>query len=172
MNKIKSGRNRVRSVGRSLGICRTACCVALLAVVGQCLPAITGPDSKAVGPTVHASVSPFVRYWCPLGAVFSPASLSFGAVKTASTGTLTLLNPNTCIGITVNSISLVSGTAFKVAAGGTCSAGQYLPPGTTCTVKVTFTPSGTTAFSDSLQLGYTQTSIGRKLTATASLSGN
>ncbi len=75
-------------------------------------------------------------------------TLAYGAVKIATAKTFTLTNSGTAP-LVISLIALTTGTQFEVT-GGTCALGGIVGNGSSCTVIVVFTPSGTTTFTDTL----------------------
>jgi hypothetical protein len=73
---------------------------------------------------------------------------AYGAVTVATPATFTLTNSGTAP-LVISTIALTSSTQFSVT-GGTCIVGNTVSDGSSCTVIVTFTPSGTTKFTDTL----------------------
>jgi sugar lactone lactonase YvrE len=80
-------------------------------------------------------------------------TLAYGAVRVATVKTLTLTNSGTAP-LVISTIALTTGTQFNVT-GGTCAVGGVVGNGGSCTVIVRFTPSGTTAFGDTLTVSGT-----------------
>ena len=90
-----------------------------------------------------------------LPVVVSPASLDFGTqlVGAATAPQTVTLTNNNATALAITNIAVVatppaSATDFAIAPGGTCAAS--LPPGMSCTVNVTFTPSVASAESAKL----------------------
>lgn len=73
---------------------------------------------------------------------------AYGAVTAATAATFTLTNSGTAP-FAISTIALSTGTQFNLT-GGTCLAGGSVSDGSSCTVIVTFTPSGKTTFTDTL----------------------
>ena len=101
---------------------------------------------------------------------FMPASIAFGTVATGSTATSSITAKNSG-GTTVhlNAITAAPSTDFAVA-GGTCTPSTALtpkPPGDSCTVSVTFSPSATGSQTGSLTLA----NDGTPANATVGLAG-
>jgi FtsP/CotA-like multicopper oxidase with cupredoxin domain len=89
-------------------------------------------------------------------AVLTPAALNFGPVKkgTKSTLPITLSNPGTAT-LSISSISIGGANPSQFSRSSTC--GNSLAAGLSCTINVTFTPSGT---------------VGRTLNATLNVTDN
>jgi uncharacterized repeat protein (TIGR01451 family) len=71
-----------------------------------------------------------------------------GAVTVPTSATFTLNNSGTAP-FAIGAIAFATGTHFHVS-GGTCTAGATVNAASSCNIAVTFTPSGTTTFSDTL----------------------
>ena len=92
--------------------------------------------------------------------VVTPTVTDFGAIqanKTSASQTYTLNNPNV-IQLNVSSITLTGGdnTMFTLVTGdgtgGTCGAAPAIPPGGSCTVSTTFTPTQSGAKATTLRI--------------------
>jgi sugar lactone lactonase YvrE len=97
-------------------------------------------------------------------------TLNFGAVTVPTARTLSLSNTGTAPFL-IGTIALATAKQFAVT-GGTCAVGGTVNNGGSCTVVVTFTPSGTAVFNDNLTLsgsglgtGAAAYSVSRPLTA-------
>ena len=83
----------------------------------------------------------------------------FGAAVTgsgSSTREITLTNSGEMSLRLVTLPESGSGTAFAIAAGGSCTAGLEISPTATCTVRFTFTPAGNGTVSENLDITYEQ----------------
>lgn len=111
--------------------------------------------SNANGPNTVQTVSLSGTGVQPLTITLTPPSLTFAAQAQNTTSaplTLTVSNDSTSVANAVFTSFTVSGP-FALAAGGTCATGGAgLAPDTSCTILVTFTPTGTAASSGSLVL--------------------
>ena len=96
---------------------------------------------------------------------------AYGAVTVATAATFTLTNSGTAP-LVINTIALTTGTRFQVT-GDTCLVGGSVSNGSSCTVIVTFTPSGTTTFADTLTIQGTGVGAGApKYTASRAMTGH
>jgi putative glycosyl hydrolase/HYDIN/CFA65/VesB family protein len=77
--------------------------------------------------------------------IVTPRPVSFPGVFVGSTGNLvaTVTNNGTATETFASSLTTVTGSEFSVVAGGTCSGGGTLGAGLSCTINLSFTPSGT-----------------------------
>jgi hypothetical protein len=105
---------------------------------------------------------------------FGASSYNYGTVTAAKAHTFTLSNTGTAP-YQIAGIALTTGTQFAVT-GGTCSttgAGATVNNGSSCTVIVTFTPGGTSTFTDTLTVTGSGAGAGAPTyTATVGLSGS
>jgi len=96
---------------------------------------------------------------------------AYGAVTVATAATFTLTNSGTAP-LVISTIALTTGTQFKVT-GGTCTVGGSVNNGGSCTVIVTFTPSGATKFTDTLTVPGTGVGTGAPTyTASRAMTGH
>lgn len=99
------------------------------------------------------------------------APFAYGAVTVATAATFTLTNSGTAP-LVISTIALTTGTQFKVT-GGTCAVGGVVSNGSSCTVIVTFTPSGKTTFTDTLTVQGTGVGTGAPTyTASRAMTGH
>jgi hypothetical protein len=115
--------------------------------VGSRAASLTVTDSTGGATAQHLSLSGTgVAPTISLGS----APFAYGAVTVATAATFTLTNSGTAP-LVISTIALTTGTQFKVT-GGTCTVGGSVSNGGSCTVIVTFTPSGKTTFTDTLSV--------------------
>ena len=96
---------------------------------------------------------------------------NYGRVTVPTTATFTLNNTGTGPYL-ISAITLTSGTHYSIA-GGSCAVGVTVNNGSSCTVSVTFTPSGSKVYTSSLSVSGSGIGSGAPTsTATLSLRGN
>jgi hypothetical protein len=113
--------------------------------VGSRAASLTVTDSTGGATAQHLSLSG--TGVAPTISLGSP-TYAYGAVTVATNATFTLTNSGTAP-LVISTIALTTGTQFKVS-GGTCTVGGSVSNGGSCSVIVTFTPSGKTTFTDTL----------------------
>lgn len=104
----------------------------------------------------------------------SPASHDFGDVLTgeSSTSSFTVSNSGDAgSSLDIDAIGLGGGTDFSIS-GGTCSVGDTLGDGDSCTVAVEFAPAADGAQSDTLTVDGTDTVNSTSVSDSAALDGN
>jgi hypothetical protein len=142
----------------------------------------TMPDAASATVLVHDSSGGAAATGATLSGLgvaprpgFGIAYYDYEATTTAMPHTFTLSNSGAAP-LVVNQISLATGTQFTISTGGTCAtsgAGATVGNGSSCTVIVTFTPSGTASFGDTLSVTGTGIGIGASsYTATLGLKGH
>jgi hypothetical protein len=96
----------------------------------------------------------------------------YGRVTVPTTATFTLANTGTAP-LIISTIALTKGIQYQITGGGTCAVGASVANAGSCTVIVTFTPVGTTTFTDNLTVtGTGGAAIGAPTyTATLALTG-
>ncbi|GAB3625896.1 Serine/threonine-protein kinase PknD [Pandoraea terrae] len=98
-------------------------------------------------------------------------TFNYGTVSTATAATFSLTNSGSAP-LVITTLALTTGTQFKVT-GGTCAVGANVNNGSSCTVIVTFTPNGTTSFTDTLTVAGTGIGIGAPTyTGSRAMTGN
>jgi len=111
--------------------------------------------SNAAGPDTVQTVSLSGTGVNPLTITIAPPSLTFPAQAQNTTSnpmTVTVTNNDSSVANWILSSATVTGP-FAVAAGGTCAiGGNGIAPDNSCTILVTFTPTGTAASSGTLTL--------------------
>ncbi len=105
----------------------------------------SGDAARTVEPISGVGIGPVIS----LGS----GTYRFGAVTVPTSATFTLSNTGTAP-FAIGAIGFATGTHFQVS-GGTCSAGATVNAATSCNIVVTFTPSGTTTFNDTLTVSGT-----------------
>jgi len=118
---IKCNRRGVCSAPGTLGTC-------------YCREQYAGPCCE--------QANPFTRIVAT--AYLVPQTLDFGAVAVGEVAAAQVLTftPLNLVGFAIDAITVTGVAAADFTLGGTCAAGQPIPPGESCTVTVGFTPGG------------------------------